>query len=155
MTSHDTELLANLIAKKRECLSRLRDLGSRQLELIDGGEITDLLRVLSGKTHLIGLLQKIEDELKPFGAQDPAQRTWRSPEDRARCAEHVADCQELLAEIVKQERQSEGRLTERRDAVGVQLHDAHAAGRARGAYFAEHGPKTGMLDVTSNMGGTQ
>lgn len=155
MTSHDTAMLAELIAQKRDCLAQMRDLGLRQLELINGGEIAKLIKVLSGKTHLIGVLQKIEDDLKPFHEQDPAERTWRLPEDRARCADDVTACQELLSEIVKQEKQSESRLIERRDKVGVQLHDAHAAGQARGAYFAQSDPKTGMLDLTSNLGGTE
>ena len=155
MTDHDTQSLANLVAKKHECLAQLRDLGARQLELIDAGNLTDLVKVLSAKTHLISALQEIEDRLAPFHAQDPADRAWRSPEERALCADHAAKCQEILGEIVRQEKQSESHLSRRRDEVGVQLHDAHVAGQARGAYFAQSGAQTGMLDVTSHLGGTR
>ena len=155
MNTHETELLADFIARKRDCLTQLRDLGSRQLELIEGGDLTGLIKVLSAKTHLIGVLQKIENDLKPFHSEDPKERKWRLPEDRARCADDAAACQELLGEIVKQEQQSESRLKDRRDEAGVQLHDAHAAGRARGAYFDQSGPRSGTLDVTSHLGGAQ
>ena len=152
MTFHETDLLIALIAKKQECLAQMRDLGSRQLELIGEGDLTQLLKVLSAKQQVIGALQDIEKDLVPFGNQDPSKRQWRSAEDRTRCAEQAAACQNILGEIVLQEKESEKRLTKRRDAVAVQLHDAHAAGKARGAYFAQSDLKTGMLDLTSGLG---
>ncbi len=152
MTFHETDLLIALIAKKQECLAQLCDLGARQLELIDDGDLTQLLKVLSAKQHVIGALQGIEKDLDPFSNQDPSERQWRSTEDRTHCAEQAAACQHLLGEIVLKEKESESRLTKRRDAVAVQLHDAHVAGKARGAYFAQSGLKTGMLDVTSDSG---
>ncbi len=152
MTFHETDSLMALIANKQECLTQLCELGARQLELIDEGGLTQLLKVLSAKQHVIGALQGIEKDLKPFGNQDPSGRQWRSPKDRTHCAEQAAACKRLLSEIVRQEKESENQLKKRRDAVAVQLHDAHAAGKARGAYFAESDLKTGMLDVTSDSG---
>jgi len=149
MTPLETDRLCDLITRKRVCLAELRDLGRRQLDLIQQDDMTQLLKVLSAKQHLIGNLQGIQRDLEPFRDQDPEQRRWRSPDDRARCAQEAAMCRQLLGEIVAQEKQSEGRLAQRRDETAIRLREAHAASLARGAYHADVKPTTGMLDVTS------
>jgi hypothetical protein len=39
MPKLETDVLAELIGVKRACLLRLREMGRRQLELIDGGDM--------------------------------------------------------------------------------------------------------------------
>ena len=46
MPTLETDILADLIRAKRECLLQLRDLGRKQLELIDEGDMTALLDLL-------------------------------------------------------------------------------------------------------------
>jgi len=150
MAHSETERLAELIGKKHECLTGLRDLGRRQLDLVHSGEMTQLLKVLSAKGHLIGLLQQIEKGLEPFRHQDPERRSWPSAEDRRRCAQQAAACQQLLAEVMEQEKQSEHVMRSRRDETAEQLSRTQTADQARRAYVQEDGPRSGMLDVTSD-----
>jgi hypothetical protein len=145
----ETERLSDVISRKRACLVQLGDLGQRQADLIEGDDMTELLKVLAAKQHLIGSLQGIERELAPFRDQDPEERQWRTPEDRARCAHEANLCRQLLAEIVIQEKQSEGRLAERRNEAARRLRLAHAASQACGAYQSDTRTNTGMLDVMS------
>ncbi len=149
MEALDTNQLGGLIAQKEKCLVHLRDLVKRQLALIADGEITQLLKVLSAKQQLIGKLRALEKSLAPFQQQDPESRRWRSPEERAACAEQATACKALLAEIVEAEKASETRLATRRDEIARRLHATHTAARARGAYQNDTGSTTGMLDVAS------
>lgn len=149
MNRLDTELLSALIDKKQECLVRLRDMGRRQYELVHEGCITGVLDVLSAKQDVLVRLQSIERALEPFRDQDPEARRWASPERRQRCAQQLQRCEELLAEIIAQERQSEQELVRRRDETAEQLQGIRAAGQARGAYITTPAPTTHQLDLSS------
>lgn len=149
MTVLDTHLLTELMSRKFDCLIQLHELGRRQFQLVDSGEATQLLKLLSAKQMLITRLQEIEGELNPFRGQKPEERQWASPAARARCAELIERGQELFREIMLQEKRSEKRLIERRDEVAVRLQTAHTASQARGAYLAEPHRPHGHLDITS------
>ncbi len=143
-----TDLLGDLIRRKHNCLLHLRDLGARQLGLVRQGSMDELLDVLAAKQQLLVELQRIERGLDPFRGQDPEARAWRSPDDRQRCAEELARCDALLAEIMAQEKQSEQELIRRRDEAARRLQGAHTAAQARQAYAAGP-PAPAGLDLTS------
>jgi len=150
MTSFQTDVLAELIRDKRACLVQLRDMGRRQLELIDAGDLTALLDLLSAKNAPLLKLQQIERALDPFRDQDPDQRPWRTPEDRGLCARQLQECEALLSEIVSQEKCCEGALVRRRDEAATRLQGAHLADRARGAYITEPHVPINQLDLLSD-----
>lgn len=129
--------LEGLVAKRHLCLTQLRDLGRKQSELIAGGEMGALLRLISAKNQLIVALQAIERELAPYHAQDPEQRKWSSDADRTRCAAQAAECRQLLEEVMQMERDNEARMIRRRDQVATRLQTAQQANNARGAYQAQ------------------
>jgi hypothetical protein len=149
MNSSETDILAGLIRRRHACLSQLCELGRRQLELIASEELSHLMTVLAGKQRVLIDLQGIERSLDPFRKQDPAARQWRSETEREQCARLVADCESLLAEVVAQEQRSEVAMRRQRDQVSQSLHHVHAAGAARGAYFAETQPIHSQLDLSS------
>lgn len=134
-----SKTLADLIAKRRHCLVKLRDLGLKQSELITAGDMGPLLRLLSAKNQWIVAVQAIEKELGPYHEQDPAERVWASENLRSQCADQAAECKQLLDEIMQLERQNEREMTDRRDQVANQLQTAHAAGAVRTAYQAQQG----------------
>ena len=78
MTDLSTNALAELMAKRRKCLTQLRDLGLRQTELIAAGEMSDLLKLIAAKQQLIVALQSLEKRLAPFQKQDAERREWAS-----------------------------------------------------------------------------
>jgi hypothetical protein len=137
MAEHSTAHLAILIQQKHGCLLHLRDVGLRQRELIEQGDMSQLLRLLASKQQLIATLQRVEHELAPYRDEHPQTRLWPSPEDRARCAAQAAACRDLLDEIVRQERSNETLMTHRSKAVADRLQHVHAAARASGAYRAQ------------------
>ncbi len=149
MPNVDTERLAELVSKKLECLTQLRDIGHDQCRRIAEGDMSQLLVVLSHKQRLLGVLQQIEGQLDPFRAERPDERRWRSSLDRSRCAAALAQCEALLAEIVQREKESERDLKRRRDDVAARLADAHIATGARGAY-TQGAPSPRQIDLVSD-----
>ena len=129
-----TQQLAALVEQKHACLVQLRDIGARQEELIGASDMTQLLRVLTSKHHLIATLQQIERDLTPFRDEDPDARTWSSAEARSDCAAKSALCRELLDDVVRQEKFNETLMLKQRQAVADRLGQVHAAARASGAY---------------------
>ncbi len=129
-----TDKLAELIAQRHSCLVQMHKLGMKQSELVSEGEIGALLRLLSVKNQLIVALQATEHQLTPFHDQDAERREWSSPAGRERSARQATECQALLAEIMDMERDSEQKMTARRDLVAGQLQAAQSAGTARRAY---------------------
>lgn len=134
-----TDNLAELIRKKHLILVQLREIGLRQQKLVDESATTPLLQLLGAKQHLIAALQMVERNLRPFQAEDPENRVWRTPADRAACATTAAECQQLLAEVMGLERSQELRMVERRDLVAQQLRRANTAHQAADAYQQHRG----------------
>ena len=150
MTANDTDLLAELIRRKRDCLARLLKMSMKQFELVQEGGMTELLDVLALKQRTLFDLQRVERALDPYRDQDPAGRPWPSDEARRKTAAHLDDCERLLGAIVAQEKQSERELTLRRDQTATQLQGAHVASQARGAYTAQSQAVAHQLDVSTD-----
>lgn len=149
MTAHETDLLAELIRRKVDCLARLHDMGEKQIEFVRADRITELLHVLAAKQRVLIELQRIERELAPFCDQAPDKRQWRTSEGRRECAQQLEQCESLLGKIVAQEKESEGELIRRRDELAARLQGIHLASQARGAYTAQSAPDAGRLDFLS------
>jgi hypothetical protein len=136
VSDFSTEILAELMVKRRKCLVQLRDLGLRQTQLIAAGQISDLLRLAGAKQQLIVALQAIEKQLAPFHQQDPESRRWRSPQARAQCARDADLCRKLIDEVMAMEQDGERQMAMRRDQVAGQIRAVAAGGRVREAYQA-------------------
>ena len=149
MSVLETDQLAELIDRKHTCLTELRKIGRRQLELVRGGEMTALLDVLAVKQRLIERLQSVERELAPFRSQSPQGRKWPTELHRQRCAKQIDMCEAILGEIMQQEKLGESELVQRRDEAAARLDGAHRAGKVRGAYMAAQRQHTGRLDLAS------
>ena len=149
MTALDTDLLAELIRRKHDCLVQIDELGRRQDALIADHDMAQLLKLLAAKQQLLGQLQQIEKALDPFRGQKPEARTWRSSELRDQCADLLRRCETLLAAIVARENEGQARLRGRRDEAAAQLQGHHDANRARGAYVAQGRGDTNRLDLSS------
>jgi hypothetical protein len=147
MSVLETDRLAELLNRKHHCLSELLEFGRQQLVLVDGGDITQLLRVLAAKQQLLMQLDGLERQLDPFRLQDPETRQWRTPVARAKAAEMITSTENLFREILLQEKRSEQRLRERRDDAAARLSGAHFASQARGAYAAELTRPIARLDL--------
>lgn len=143
----DTEILAELVRQKRECLVQLAELVRRQQPLIEAEEMAHLLDLLAAKQRLVAELEGIERKLHPFRKEKAEQRRWTSDRQRARCAEDLEAIKRLLDEILDRERRSEAELSRRRDQVHERLEGTHRAQDARQAYTA--GENLNQVDFNS------
>lgn len=130
----ETDRLAELVAVKLKIVELVVQLARRQLALVQGGDLTDLLKLLAAKQTVLAQLARIQRELDPFRAQEPETRAWRSPGDRLRCQEHARQCDDLLAEAMRLEKQGEAGMLARRDSAAALLSNVSAAVDAHSAY---------------------
>lgn len=151
MTAHSTTQLADLVGRKHACLLQLRDLGRRQRELIESGDVTQLLGLLAVKQRSIGELHDLERQLDPYRGDDPSARMWTGEAERLRCASLAEQANRLLVEVLDLERRCEEALRRRRDETAEQLAVVQAAGAARGAYAEAAAVRdfTSTLDLSS------
>lgn len=146
----ETDQLAELLERRHACLSQVAYLSHRQIELIDGGDLGMLLKILAGKQQLLGDLQTIERGLDPFRHQQPEERHWADPATRERCARLASESDRLLGEIFQLEQRSAGGLQQRRDAAAERLQGLHSAQEARGAYLDQPAARTySKLDLST------
>lgn len=148
-TEYETDVLAELVARKRDGLLRLREMGRVQYGLIEADEMAGLLELLCAKQRVLSELQELERRLDPFRGQAPHERRWRSAEARRHCAAAIDESEALLAEIIGQERLCEEALRRRRDEAAQRLQIAHLADEARGAYTAGPAEPMHQLDLLS------
>jgi flagellar biosynthesis/type III secretory pathway chaperone len=132
-----TERLTELIERKHEVLTQLREVGKRQLAFVTGRDTASLIKLLAAKQSLISGLQAIERELAPFSAEHPELRIWNSVDARAQCASRAAECNTMLREIVDLDRQGVDQMTLHRNEIAEQLQEVHTAVDVRNAYRAQ------------------
>ncbi len=138
------------MTERHDCLRQLAELGSWQLEAVRAHDMNRLLALLAAKQRLLVGLQSLERRLDPFRQQNPAQRSWTSGEARQQCAQLAVESEALLAQIVRQEIESEQEMHKHHDASAERLQAAHAAAMARGAYAAEDHGTVRQLDLSSD-----
>ncbi len=144
-----TQQFAEALQRKHALLLQVRALGSRQSQLIEEGNLGELLKLLAVKQGLIGQLQGLQQALLPLRQDQPHAHRWSDEATRAHCARQVAECEQLLAEILRQEKLGETLLQARRDEAAHRLAGAHWASEARGAYEAGPGAPNAQLDLSS------
>jgi hypothetical protein len=137
MKTSDTTRLATLVELKLSLLERLVELGQSQVEFIDAGDYTQLLKLLGVKQRVLGGLNDVESALSPFKDQVPESRPWPSAAERLRCQEHLRRCEELLRMILAQEQSSEQQMIHQRDDNARQIEALQFTARANSAYHAE------------------
>jgi hypothetical protein len=132
-----TAQLAQLIDRKHRVLVQLREVGRRQMEFVASRDTASLIKLLATKQSLIVALQAVERELAPYSAQDADRRVWASDDERSRCAQRAAECNEMLREIVNVEKQGIDQMTVHRNQIAEQLQQVHSAVDVRNAYQAQ------------------
>ena len=129
-----TETLANLITKKHQVLKQLCEAARQQLAVANQGDVSTMLQLLASKQQLITDLQCVEHELRPHHKESPAQRQWRSENERDACRRRAYECNTLLNEIIHLENQSGDRMTARHNEAHIQSKHGYTSAQAHTAY---------------------
>ena len=128
--------LHHLIDQRWNHLRQLRDLADRQIAAIGGGNMSELMRVLSAKQTPIAELGRIAERLRSALDDDPDRRVWESAQQRVECRQRQAECEELHLQLLAIESQCEGELQKSRDQVRSQI-ERMDSGRAAANQYAE------------------
>lgn len=142
-----TDRLAELVAAKLKVLELLQQLAQRQLALTQGGDVSDLLKLLAAKQTVLAQLQQLERLLDPFRHEDAEARVWRSPDDRRRCQEAANRCDQLLSQTMQLERDGEAEMLRRRDSAAAALNGVGAAADATAAYGGSLPPSPALAGL--------
>lgn len=148
--AYDTDALSEILTERHGCLRQLAELGQSQLEAVRLHDMNRLLTLLGAKQRLLVGLQTLERQLDPFRRQNPAERRWASVAMREHCAQLAAHSETLLAQIVRQEIESEQEMHKHHDASAERLQAAHAAAMAHGAYTSRDHATVRQLDLSSD-----
>ncbi|WP_425618292.1 hypothetical protein NA78x_001996 [Anatilimnocola sp. NA78] len=136
------------MSRKAQLLELLRRLGEAQLSLVNDGDMSRLMQVLTSKESLLTQLQQVERQLDPFRSEDPERRHWESIAAREACQRDANRCSQLLSEIVVLEKKSEAEMIIRRDATALQLQGMYGSQEAQGAYVTASVSLTTSLDLS-------
>ena len=147
---HDTNILAALIQRKHECIVQLCALGQRQWTAIQDANMTQVLDVLALKQRVLTELQRMERLMEPYRHESPEERQWSTPELRERCAGQQQECEQMLQEIVQQEKVSEQEMIRRRDEAAARLEGFHQTRQVNDAYKAAPPEGVRRLDLSSD-----
>lgn len=145
----NTQILAQLMTRKRQVLTLLRDAAQAQLTLIVSSDLSRLLRVLGVKQPLVNELHAIDDLLMPYRSDEPNSRAWATPAERQQCQADATACADLLAELLELERRGETELLARREATQQQLQDLDSTATAQHAYL-DLPAMTSSFDLTAD-----
>lgn len=150
MTNRELHDLLESFGQEQACYTALLDLSRRQKEIIEGGDVDQLLALLGQKQQVLERITGIEEQLAPY------KRDWRhvqdslDDDDRQVLDLALATVEELLSELIALERESEQLLVSRRDRTYDELRGAAHASAVNSAYLAPQGAANAQyLDIRS------
>lgn len=134
--SSDSGMPAFLAAfrERRALCAALLELSRFQAECIRQDDYTELLALLNQKQHLL------DDVARAAREQESAWSSWSDQRDRlpaaerAECERELAQIEDLLATLLREEQAGTQLLNQRRDATLRELATVNQGGRVRAAY---------------------
>jgi len=114
--------LLTVLETRRDHFRKLLELSRQQIELIAADNYTQLLETLGNKQRSLGHLDELTKQFPNLKQQCQLLRGTGDAVFRDDCEHVLAETEAILAELLKEERESTHRLTERRDNTKQQLH---------------------------------
>ena len=110
-----------LIRSQEEVLRRLLLVSQHQLEIVERGDPTVLLIYLEQRNQLWGEFELLDEQLAPHKVVPPAQRVWKSAEERQLTELALKRSEELLKEIMANDQISFAKAEELKNKVEKDL----------------------------------
>lgn len=135
--------LIDLLGQQHLLYRQLKDLASRQRQLVDGRQPEMLLKVLAGRQRLIDRLVLLDRQLRPLRQQWDQMMEQLPTEQRDRAGELLGEIKGMLADILDSDRQDSDRLSDQRGTVQKELGGAARGRQANRAYAQTAGAGAG------------
>lgn len=119
----DAELrdLLEYIGQEQACYTSLLDLSRKQHSVIESGDVDSLLALLGRKQKVLARVCDIEESLRPYKRRWSQIRSDLGDDDSQVLDMALSTVEELLAELIAIEKESEQLLVARRDDCERQL----------------------------------
>jgi hypothetical protein len=144
----ETSELFDLVTRRFQLAQSLKSLSLTQLETVDQSDGAALLGIIARREGIVDQLSAIQQALLPFANDDPEQRTWTSPEQRALCQQQATETDQLLRDIMQMDNRTLQLMCERRDALASELSSAVDSVLTESAYnFDNQEASPSVLDV--------
>lgn len=144
-----TDIRLLLAQKRLQALEQLHRLVRRQAELVEAGQLDELLQLLQGaKQRALLAWGQIEKKWRETARE---QLPWDDPQQQRLCQEQLRQGRQVLERIVALEMQCEQCMQSRREELGRQIQQMHHSQQAAQAY--SQGPQVaspGQLDLLSD-----
>ncbi|GEM_PF-6054010 len=143
------DLRLALAQKRLQALEQLHQLVCRQAELVEQGDLDELLRLLQGpKQRVLLAWGQIEKRWQAAAREDCP---WTDSQQQRLYQNQVRQGQQLLERIVALEMQCEQRMQSRREELGRQIQQIHHSHQVAQAYAQGPQPSpSGQLDLLSD-----
>ena len=144
--------LSKLIHHRWSLLRTLLELSGRQMEAIESGRMSELMRLLSDKQAPLNELAAVAEKIRTAVDDDPNERTWPDETTRVSCRQQQEECEQMHLELLAIEAQCETALQTSRNQLSQKIDRVDAARQAANTYA--HSPTGsdlgGQLDLSSD-----
>ena len=132
-----SHMMANFLgtfARRREYCRALLALAERQIELVKENDFSGLLELLARKQRVLGQLDQLTQSNQQLWEQWRLHRDQLSAEEREACYAVLEESEQILAEVLRQERLGAELLTAKRDETQRRLEQVSQGLQANEAY---------------------
>lgn len=142
-----TERLYDLIAERLKVVEALGLLSANQAALCHGDTVESMLGIIGRRESIVERLQAIQEQLRPYQADDPERRQWISSERREECRKLSHRTDAILKEVMLSDNQILEQMQQQRDAIAVELRNGKDSQLAQQAYESLDENPPSILDI--------
>lgn len=145
MKTKELQDLLEYFGREQACYTSLLDLSRQQKQLIEEGDIDQLLTTLGHKQQILGRVAEIEAKLRPYKDRWSELRQTMSADDRSMIDLALSTVEDLLAELISTEQDCEKLLVGQINVVQNDLEEVSTARGVNDAYTMAGRPEPSHL----------
>ncbi len=116
-----SQVLMDILTRQHELYQQLSALAAKQSELVRSGDTNTLMSVLGARQNILEQLSPLDQQLQPYRATWDENLSAMTPDNRAKAQKLMAEVQQMLAAILKQDEEDRQSLMAQKEDVGAQI----------------------------------